>query len=56
MVRLGESATAADLTTLTADDVHGAYAELAAYDNSRNTLTGAVPTAILSHSRNGFRL
>ena len=29
VVRLGESATAADLTTLTADDVRGAYAELA---------------------------
>jgi len=28
VVRLGESATAADLTTLTADDVRGAYAEL----------------------------
>lgn len=31
VVRLGESATAADLTMLTADDGHGAYAELAAY-------------------------
>ena len=30
VVRLGESATAADLTTLTAADVRGAYAELAA--------------------------
>src|SRR6516164_5383981 len=29
VVRLGEGATAADLTTLTADDVRGAYAELA---------------------------
>ena len=29
VVRLGESATAADLTTLTAADVKGAYAELA---------------------------
>ena len=29
VVRLGEAATAADLTTLTADDVRGAYAELA---------------------------
>jgi SpoVK/Ycf46/Vps4 family AAA+-type ATPase len=28
VVRLGESATAADLTTLTADDVRGAYADL----------------------------
>jgi SpoVK/Ycf46/Vps4 family AAA+-type ATPase len=28
VVRLGEAATAADLTTLTADDVRGAYAEL----------------------------
>ena len=28
VVRLGESATAADLTTLTAEDVRGAYAEL----------------------------
>ena len=28
VVRLGESATAADLTTLTAADVRGAYAEL----------------------------
>ena len=28
VVRLGESATAADLTTLTAADVQGAYAEL----------------------------
>jgi SpoVK/Ycf46/Vps4 family AAA+-type ATPase len=30
VVRLGEGATAADLTTLSADDVRGAYAELAA--------------------------
>jgi hypothetical protein len=29
VVRLGEAATAADLTTLTADDVRSAYAELA---------------------------
>jgi SpoVK/Ycf46/Vps4 family AAA+-type ATPase len=29
VVRLGDAATAADLTTLTADDVRGAYAELA---------------------------
>ena len=29
VVRLGEAATAADLTTLTADDVRAAYAELA---------------------------
>jgi hypothetical protein len=29
VVRLGEGATAADLTTLSADDVRGAYAELA---------------------------
>ena len=28
VVRLGESATAADLTTLTAEDVRGAYADL----------------------------
>jgi SpoVK/Ycf46/Vps4 family AAA+-type ATPase len=34
VVRLGEGATAADLTTLTADDVRGAYAELAVHGSA----------------------
>jgi SpoVK/Ycf46/Vps4 family AAA+-type ATPase len=49
VVRLGEAATAADLTTLTADDVRGAYTELAVQNSA--LLHGTAPCCHAIHSR-----
>jgi hypothetical protein len=49
VVRLGEAATAADLTTLTADDVRGAYTELAVQNSA--LLHGIAPCCHAIHSR-----